>query len=77
MTADDLLRTIQNFFVDQETRVSKLKYVFNFRDWFKDYIRTLSHHTEPHSYKYELNHAGVAEILYGFRMDRILKSILS
>jgi len=42
----------------QETRVSRLKYVFNYRDWIKDYIRSPSHHTEPHAYKFEINQKG-------------------
>ena len=75
MTVDDLLQTIQNLFVDQ------IKYVFNFRDWFKDYIRTPSRHTEPHSYKSELNHDGDVGLWFKkFCMDSewtALKPILS
>jgi len=50
-----LLTTIHNSFLDQQTKASRLKYVFNYRDWFKDYLRTSSHHTEPHANKFEIN----------------------
>ncbi|XP_066917582.1 uncharacterized protein [Clytia hemisphaerica] len=68
-TIDHLLQTIKESFQKQNTSVSLLKYVFNYRDWFMPNIRTPSHHTEPHAYKFELVNEEVDLSFKRFAMD--------
>ena len=55
-TLNFLLDAVKSSFTNRtHVKVSTLKYVYDFKAWIKDYVRTPANHTQPHAYKFEMN----------------------
>ena len=75
-TLIDLERIIRDSY-QPTPKVENVEYIYDIKAWLREYIRDLTHHTEPHAYKFEQIEDEVVVSFKRFAMDSDWKSMQS